>query len=266
MSPSRSLISDYPTDHDNSPPPDANIDHAHSIAYWNNVPATVDGMLGGFPQVSRIDLQGSKAFFAKMKRLLSSEVSTQAPSPNTRSGAGAGTQDAGAKLARAVDCGAGIGRITDGFLREACEVVDAVEPVEKFSSVLRSNREKKGAVPGDVYTMGLENWEPSKEYDLVWVQWCAGHLTDDQFVGFMERCRRCLSRGGFVVVKENTTGEMEEEDAYDEEDSSVTRTHEKYIQLFKEAGMRVVAAELQMGFPKRLGLLPVRFYALRPVG
>ncbi|KAI9037344.1 uncharacterized protein KD926_000631 [Aspergillus affinis] len=251
---SRSSTPDFPNGHDttntsttSSPPPDSNIDHAHSIAYWSDVPATVDGMLGGFPQVSRIDLQGSKSFLTRTKRLLS------IPS------------DKNLKLPRGVDCGAGIGRVTDGFLCEVCDVVDAVEPVEKFSRVLRKDRGGEGAVKGEVYTTGLESWCPEHDYDLVWVQWCAGHLTDEQLLKFIERCRRSLSTNGVMIVKENTTTEVQEGDVYDEEDSSVTRSHEKFLELFEEANMRVVSTELQLGFPRRLGLLPVRFYALRPV-
>ena len=30
--------------------------------YWREIPSTVDGMLGGFPQVSTIDANGSKNF------------------------------------------------------------------------------------------------------------------------------------------------------------------------------------------------------------
>jgi protein N-terminal methyltransferase len=33
--------------------------------YWEGVTADVNGMLGGFPQVSRVDLRGSRNFLAK---------------------------------------------------------------------------------------------------------------------------------------------------------------------------------------------------------
>jgi len=55
----------------------------------------------------------------------------------------------------------------------------------------------------------------------VWTQWCVGHLTDRELVGYLERCKGCLRDGGVVVLKENlsTSGR----DEFDEEDSSVTR-------------------------------------------
>src|SRR5690242_19754364 len=51
-----------------SPPPDSQIDRATSLAYWGSTSADVNGMLGGYPQVSGIDLRGSRAFLAKLRR------------------------------------------------------------------------------------------------------------------------------------------------------------------------------------------------------
>lgn len=41
-----------------------------------------------------------------------------------------------------------------------------------------------------------------------------------------------------------------------------TRTDEKFQAIFKDAGLRLVKAETQRGFPKEL--FPVRIYALKP--
>lgn len=65
-----------------------------------------------------------------------------------------------------------------------------------------------------------------------------------------------------MVVKENMSTEAEGEDVFDEVDSSVTRAEGKWVKLFGEAGLKVVATELQKGFPK--GLYPVRTWALQP--
>lgn len=48
--------------------PDASINVTHSLDYWNNVSSDVNGMLGGYPQTSRIDLQGSSNFLTKLRR------------------------------------------------------------------------------------------------------------------------------------------------------------------------------------------------------
>jgi protein N-terminal methyltransferase len=231
------------------PTPDSQIDHAAQLKYWNDVPATPNGMLGelgDYPWYSPIDLRGSKAFLAKARRLL--------PSCSTKG-----------KLKLGVDCGAGVGRITEGFLSQVCEVVDVVEPVEKFTEVVRNSSLKQDGIVGDIYTVGIENWIPEKKYDLIWTQWCVGHLTDAQLLEYVKRCRDALTDTGIMVVKENQSTDIKGEDIFDEEDSSVTRTDEKFQKIFKEAGMTVFLSEIQKGFPKlEFRLFPVRSYALRP--
>lgn len=36
--------------------------YTDAVKYWDKIPATVDGMLGGFGFTSQTDIQGSKAF------------------------------------------------------------------------------------------------------------------------------------------------------------------------------------------------------------
>jgi protein N-terminal methyltransferase len=36
------------------------------IEYWKGVDATVSGMLGGLPTISRTDIQGSRTFLARL--------------------------------------------------------------------------------------------------------------------------------------------------------------------------------------------------------
>ncbi|KAF1974347.1 hypothetical protein BU23DRAFT_553409 [Bimuria novae-zelandiae CBS 107.79] len=245
--------------------PDAQINHAHSIEYWNSVSSNITGMLGGYPQTSRIDLQGSSNFLTKLRRAKSIQAAKQTLPP----------------LARVADCGAGVGRITKEFLLKVSKQVDVVEPVKKFTDELVQSlgsgewagdgeavNEGRGQV-GDVINLGLQDWVPEKgAYDLIWNQWCLGHLTDVQLVAYFKRCKDGLikaedGRDAWIVVKENMSTEFTGKDIYDEEDSSVTRSDEKFRQLFQEAGLRIVATELQKGFPKEL--FPVRIYALKPI-
>ncbi|KAB8239249.1 N-terminal protein methyltransferase [Aspergillus alliaceus] len=229
-------------------PADSKIDHAASIRYWNSVAAnsnTMLGMLGSYPWYTRIDLRGSKSFLSKVRRLV--------PGCTTEG-----------KLKLGVDCGAGVGRVTEGLLSHVCETVDAVEPVEKFTQVIHGSALKRSGVVGDIYTIGLEGWYPEKKYDVIWTQFCVGHLTDAQLVDYFVRCRESLTESGIAIVKENQSTDPNGNDMYDDEDSSVTRTDEKFKEIFKQAGLTVITSELQLGFPKNFKLLPVRFYALRP--
>ena len=233
--------------------PDAQIDHAASLSYWSSISPDVNGMLGGFPQISRIDLRGSATFLEKLRR----QSSLDAPQANNTK-----------LLARAVDCGAGIGRVTKGLLANVCEVVDIVEPVEIFVHEL-SHGEPMAAVRdqgkiGDVFQTSLEKWEPGVDkYDLLWNQWCLGHLTDAQLVRYLKSCGRALKPGGWIVVKENVNTDEEGKDLFDPVDNSVTRGDDKFRSLFDNARLRLVKTELQRGFPRELGLHPVRLYALK---
>jgi protein N-terminal methyltransferase len=102
--------------------------------------------------------------------------------------------------------------------------VDVIEPISKFTAALQGK-------PGvrSVFNMGLEDWQPEEgvKYDLIWIQWCVGHLTDEQLIHFLGRCKTALKEGGVIVVKENNS--TTEADDFDEVDSSVTRYVFKFL-------------------------------------
>ena len=241
--------------------PDSLINIDQSLTYWNSVSADTNGMLGGYPQTSRIDLQGSTNFLTKLRR--SKAQPSKQPLP---------------PLNRVADCGAGVGRITKNFLLNVSKTVDVVEPVKKFTDELVQSLGsgewagdgEAGAKPGrgqvgEVINLGLQDWRPEVgAYDVIWNQWCVGHLTDTQLVEYFGRCKEGLVKAGdaWIIVKENMSTDIRMQDIFDDEDSSVTRSDEKFRKLFKEAGLKIVATELQKGFPKEL--FPVRIYALKP--
>lgn len=196
-------------------PPDAQINHAAALAYWSSIQPDVNGMLGGYPQISRIDLRGSANFLAKLRRRYGSSRSPETNHESTY-------------ISRAVDCGAGIGRVTRGLLVDICDVVDLVEPVSRFAWEVEHGTDmaylrEQGKI-GKIYTTPLETWEPGPDmYDLIWNQWCLGHLTDAQLVAYLSRCVRALKEGGWMVVKENMSTHAQEKDIFDPEDNSVIR-------------------------------------------
>lgn len=40
--------------------------YTDAVKYWEKIPATVDGMLGGFGFTSKTDIQGSSAFLKRL--------------------------------------------------------------------------------------------------------------------------------------------------------------------------------------------------------
>lgn len=201
--------------------------------YWDNVPATVNGVLGGYSYVSTVDVQASQAFLAPLLK----------------------TQK---KPWVALDCGAGIGRISQKLLTQMFDTTDLVELCPKF---LEKAKAKLDSVKTDRFIcQGLQDFTPEEgRYTVIWVQWVLGHLNDDDLVAFFERCKRGLRPGGYIVVKENvlTKGEF----WLDREDSSVVRNEEQFKDAFERAGLTIQKHKRQTNFPKEL--FPVMMYALQ---
>ncbi|XP_058067022.1 N-terminal Xaa-Pro-Lys N-methyltransferase 1 [Anopheles bellator] len=213
--------------------------YANAKKYWSSVSPTVEGMLGGFGSISFIDIRGSEQFLKHLYK--------QKPAPGK---------------SRALDCGAGIGRVTRNLLVPAFERVDLVEQDETFCETARTGLADCAPKLGTVFNEGLQNFTPQeKHYDIIWSQWVLGHLTDEDVVQFLLRCAKGLARGGMVVVKENFTSSDEVD--IDRADSSVTRPLMLMKQLLKKANMRVVKEQRQTSFPKQL--YPVYMLALKPV-
>ncbi len=113
---------------------------------------------------------------------------------------------------------------------------------------------------GEIYDIGMQEFIPEEgKYWLIWCQWCVGHLPDKEFIEFLIRCKKGLQPNGTIVVKENNA---QGDDVFDETDSSVTRSNANFQKLFKKAGLKLIATELQRGLPKEL--FAVRMYALKP--
>lgn len=143
-----------------------NINYKKASEYWAEIPPTLDGVLGGFGFISDIDIDGSTLF---LKSILSID---NAP--------GTGI---------ALDCGAGIGRITKYLLAPHFDTVDVIEPDEKFinsiSNFVGEYKEKLGVL----YKESLQKFEHERKYDIIWNQWVLGYLTDTDLITYLIKCR-----------------------------------------------------------------------------
>jgi protein N-terminal methyltransferase len=188
-------------------------------------------MLGGFnnTRLPRVDITGSRTFLSHpviKKRLVASSYN------------------------HAVDCGAGIGRITKNLLTKVFKKTDLVDPIKSFTKdvmegeYLRAERDE-GKI-GDVFAIGLQQFIPEKgKYSVIWNQWCLGHLTDADLIEYFVRCREGLvDDGGVIIVKENLASG---EDNFDTTDSSFTRTEKTFRWIFSKAGLKVIAVAEQHG-------------------
>ncbi|CAH8433659.1 unnamed protein product [Schistosoma curassoni] len=212
--------------------------------YWSQVPATVDGMLSGYTSLNVPDIADSEIFLDEF-------------GPST--------------TAYALDCGAGIGRVTKQLLLPRFSIVDMVELTQSF---LNQAEEYIGPEDfprvGERFCIGLQDFTPpTGRYDLIWIQWVLGHLSDLALLAFLKRCAHGLSPGGVIVIKENITspgGHDEksimnsEEIDFDEIDSSYTRSRSTYIRAFMDTGLTLIGERAQTNFPS--SFYPVRMFAL----
>jgi protein N-terminal methyltransferase len=139
--------------------------------YYSNVPgnhdfvligeATVDGMLGGYGRLDRIDILASRAF---LKPFLRSDQTVAC-----------GNRNVGLRL----DCGAGIGRVTKGLLVPLFQTIDLVEQNPDFlkeakETILKDDLHKIG----EWIPLGIQDFVPEKKYDVIWIQWVLTYLND----------------------------------------------------------------------------------------
>ena len=185
--------------------------------------------------VPRVDALGSRMSLLTLIPSLSLCQAPQQSAPPKRS-----------RPLKALDCGAGIGRCTETVLLPLYDRVDVVETSTHFLDKARScapswpgiKDRSKGC---RFYQCGLQQVDPASlpkqygevvgasdswegGYDLIWIQWVLPHLSDEQLVAFLQRCRKALREGedSYIVVKENAK-RVGEQDYFHEEDSSITR-------------------------------------------
>ncbi|XP_057417170.1 alpha N-terminal protein methyltransferase 1 [Lotus japonicus] len=212
------------------------------VSYWEGVNATVDGVLGGYANVNEPDISCSEDF---LKILLAERF----------------PGDVRNQPLVALDCGSGIGRVTKNLLIRYFNEVDLLEPVSHFLEAARET-----SAPGysdmhkavNFYCVPLQDFTPDTgRYDVIWVQWCIGHLTDDDFISFFNRAKVGLKPGGLFVLKENIARSGF---VLDNEDRSVTRSDSYFKELFSRCGLHVYKSKDQKGFPEEL--FAVKIYAL----
>ncbi|CEF69051.1 Alpha N-terminal protein methyltransferase 1 [Strongyloides ratti] len=206
--------------------------------YWSAINSTVNGMLGGFEKLHGPDVEDSRKLLTNLrsKKLFS-------------------------QMDRALDCGAGIGRVTKYTLMPYFKTVDMVDVIESFIENSKKYLGSDDERVGNKFICGLQDFVPNeKYYDCIWVQWVTGYLTDEDFIKFFQRCKDGLRDGGCIIVKDNLASGSGVD--FDEEDSSWTRPKEYMEKLLTDAGLTIIENKKQLNFPK--GMYEVRMFVLKP--
>ena len=130
------------------------------------------------------------------------------------------------KQMHALDCGAGIGRVSKTLLMPLFGKVDLLESNSRFLEKAAELLCNEPAF-GKSFCQTLQSFIiPQQRYDIIWIQWVLGYLTDDDLVAFLQRAREALKLSpGMIYVKENILKEDHDDTIaeVDTDDCSVIR-------------------------------------------
>ena len=206
-------------------------------AYWEWADTTNDGVMSGIGPLHDADVSDSLRFLTAGKTPLW-------PSTDLRADT------------RALDIGAGIGRVSGALLLGLCGEVDLVDGSAQHlerarASLLEAPTAAARGRAGKFICSDLQSFVPQPSYDLIWIQWTTMYLTDEDLCRLLRDCKRALSPDGLVVLKDNVidvasvpAGITLVDGRYlvDEEDASVSRTRGHLLDLIEASGMQVLAS------------------------
>jgi protein N-terminal methyltransferase len=198
--------------------------------YWANAPPTIDGVLGGMGHVHEIDIRDSRAFLESL----------ELPGRD-----------------RAIDCAAGIGRVSKHLLCPMFKLTDVMEPMEHMLNAAKA--ELPASAVGEFLCCSMGDAVFRHSYDLVAIQWAAAYLADDDLVSFLSRCKAALKPGGLIFLKDNVSSRNNR--SPDEDDRSVARSNGQYKAIFAAANVTCIKEQRQRQWPS--DLYEARMYALR---
>jgi len=214
--------------------------------HWESKEATLKSVLGGWEETHLPDIKCSN-------ELINGLILTNQLNPEY-----------------ALDCGAGIGRVTNNVLINFFNNIDMFEKNEKF---VEKCKEMFKNIPKikNIYLSSLEQFDFKHKYDLIWIQWCLENLEDEDLIPFLKKCKDNLCENGKIIVKENYYFFDNSEDnndknlhyinyEYSKEDFSKQRLDSFYINLFINMGFKIINHFINPNWPNKI--MPLIVYVL----
>lgn len=209
-----------------------------STNYWAKQERNINGMIGGYPELSDVDLNHTRNTierYINQKHL---------------------------GIMRIADCGAGIGRVSKIFCDYFKEVT-LIDPVSEFLKTAKENLPKNVKI--NTFAVGIQNWVPTEQYDAFWVQWAIMYLTDDDAIAFLKRCKDHLATNGIIFIKDNTSSRdryaPKSTALYFKADNGICRSYSHYVELINAAGLKLVEGIQQPGW--KAPLLPLFTFVIK---
>ncbi|XP_014638922.1 PREDICTED: alpha N-terminal protein methyltransferase 1B isoform X2 [Ceratotherium simum simum] len=143
--------------------------YARAKLFYQEVPATEEGMMGNFIELSNPDIQASREFLRKFV-----------------GGPGRAGTDC------ALDCGSGIGRVSKHVLLPVFNSVELVDMMESFLLEAQNYLQVKGDKVESYHCYSLQEFTPPLgRYDVIWIQWVSDGLKEN----------------GVIILKDNVARE-----------------------------------------------------------
>jgi len=204
----------------------------NQLKYWQNATKDYKGMLGGHLEVDEVDSKTSIEFLSSIFTERSRKC--------------------------AIDCGAGVGRVTKHVLGQIFDKVDLVEYNEEFLEVAKEQMGEESYFR-NVYASSLHDFHfpENSSYNLIYAQWVLECLTDDDLISFLQRCKKHVSSDGWIVIKEN----MSCSHYFNVNGNSCVRSRQYWETILEQCGLEVAHEQRQEGLPQ--GFFPVWMFALK---
>ncbi|KAI3386840.1 hypothetical protein SNEBB_000366 [Seison nebaliae] len=193
--------------------------------YWNNRKSNLEGMIG-FEKLDLMDVIDSR----KTLKDLFGETGGR----------------------RVLDCGCGIGRITEKVLMRFFDRIDCVDISGKHLDCLK--RRLSSEKIENIYEESLHKFIPKPDYyDCIWIQWVILYLNDEDAKEFLMRCGRSLRKDGkesSIILKVNVA--RNDDGIYDKDDRSFVRSHKQFHSLFSASNLIISYEKEQPHYPSEL--------------
>ena len=212
--------------------------------HWASQEPTIKSVLGGFENSQLPDVKCSC-------ELLNGLILTKQLNPGS-----------------CLDCGAGIGRVTEYVLSNFFKEIDLVERDKKFIEKCKTKFSGNSKIK-NIYMSPLESFKFERKYDLIWIQWCLENLEDEDLEPFLNKCYNHLNDDGMIIVKENLYNFDEDEKkenkgkkefSYSDLDYSKQRPDAFYINLFIKNKFKIKLHFLNPNWPD--DMMPLCVYVL----
>ena len=213
-----------------------------STEYWARQDSSVNGMLGGFRELTGVDVLDSEALIDKYQSVRRNPLGREV----------------------VADCGCGIGRVSQYCLASHFSHIDLIDPVEHFVDKAVEVLKDENVTTTKIVA-GIQDWSPARDYDAYWIQWAIMYLTDEDAIAFLKRCKAKLRPNGLIFVKDNIADSniksKREEAQFFVDDRGICRAYCHYLELFEKAGLKTVEIVKQKDWPE--DLLPLYTFVLK---